>query len=39
VFLIGLVASIKSLTERLTMAWLRRARERRLRRALAVATA
>jgi len=38
-FLIGLVASIKSLTERLTMAWLRRARERRLRRALAVATA
>ena len=39
VFLIGLVASIKSLTERLTMAWLRRARERRLRRALAGATA
>jgi hypothetical protein len=35
VFLIGLVASIKSFTERLTMAWLRRARERRLRRALA----
>lgn len=32
VFLIGLVASIKSLTERLTMAWLRRARKRRLRR-------
>ena len=39
VFLIGLVTSIKSLTERLTMAWLRRARERRLRRALADATA
>jgi hypothetical protein len=38
-FLIGLVASIKSLTERLTMAWLRRARERRLRRALAGAAA
>ena len=39
VFLIGLVTSIKSLTERLTMAWLRRARERRLRRALVGATA
>jgi hypothetical protein len=39
VFLIGLVASIKSFTERLTMAWLRRARERRLRRALAAAAA
>lgn len=39
VFLIGLVASIKSLTERLTMAWLHRARTRRLRRALATATA
>ena len=39
VFLIGLVASIKSLTERLAMAWLRRARERRLRRALASAMA
>jgi len=39
VFLIGVVASIKSLTERLTMAWLRRSRERRLRRALAGATA
>jgi hypothetical protein len=37
VFLIGLVASIKSVTERLTMAWLRHARERRLRRALAAA--
>lgn len=35
VFLIGLVASIKSLTERLTMASLRRARERRARLALA----
>jgi heme exporter protein D len=39
VFLIGLVASIKSMTERLTMAFLRRAREQRLRRALAAATA
>ena len=39
VFLIGLVASIKSLTERLTMAWLHRARARRLRRTLAAATA
>lgn len=39
VFLLGVVASIKSTTERLTMAWLRRARERRLRRALAVAAA
>ncbi|MDQ8726575.1 hypothetical protein [Bradyrhizobium sp. LHD-71] len=29
VFLLGVVASIKSLTERLTMAWLRRARARR----------
>lgn len=38
-FLIGIVASIKSMTERLTMAWLRRAREKRLRRALAAATA
>jgi hypothetical protein len=39
VFLIGLVASIKSLTERLTFAFLRRGRERRLQRALAAATA
>jgi hypothetical protein len=39
VFLIGLVASIKSLTERLTLAYLQRARERRLRQALASATA
>jgi hypothetical protein len=39
VFLIGLVASIKSSTERLTMAWLRRSRERRLRRALSLAQA
>jgi hypothetical protein len=39
VFLIGLVASIKSMTERLTIAFLRRAREQRLRRALAAATA
>lgn len=39
VFLIGLVASIKSLTERLTLGLLRRARERRLQRALAVAMA
>ena len=38
-FLIGLVASIKSLTERLSMGWLRRARERRLRQALASAMA
>lgn len=34
VFLVGAVASIKSATERLTMAWLRRARAKRLRRAL-----
>lgn len=39
VFLVGLVASIKSFTERLTLAWLRSARERRLRRAPASATA
>jgi hypothetical protein len=39
VLLAGLVASIKSTTERLTMAWLRRARERRLRRALAASAA
>lgn len=32
-FILGLVVSIKSLTERLTFAWLRRARERRLRNA------
>ena len=32
-FLLGVVASIKSLTERLTMAWLRHARARRLRQA------
>jgi hypothetical protein len=38
-FLIGVVASIKSMTERLTFAFLRHARERRLRRALATATA
>lgn len=38
-FLFGLVASIKSMTERLTLAFLRRARERRLRRELAAATA
>jgi hypothetical protein len=36
-FLAGIVASIKSVTERLTIAHLRRARERRLRSALAVA--
>jgi hypothetical protein len=35
VFMLGLVASIKSLTERLTMGFLRSARERRLRRASA----
>lgn len=34
-FIVGLVVSIKSLTERLTLAWLRRARERRLRTAAA----
>jgi hypothetical protein len=34
VFLIGLIASIKSMTERITTAWLRSARERRLRQAL-----
>jgi hypothetical protein len=39
VFLLGLVASIKSMTERLTLAWLRRSRERRLRQQLAAATA
>lgn len=38
-FLFGLVASIKSMTERLTLACLRRSRERRLRRQLAAATA
>jgi hypothetical protein len=37
VFLAGVIASIKSMTERLTMAWLRGARERRMRRALAAA--
>ena len=38
-FLLGVIVSIKSLTERLTFAWLRAARERRLRRALAAVTA
>ena len=37
VFLVGVIASIKSVTERLTFAWLRRARERRLQRQLAAA--
>jgi hypothetical protein len=38
-FLFGVIVSIKSLTERLTMAWLRAARVRRLRRAPAAAAA
>lgn len=38
-FLFGVAASIKSMTERLTFAWLRRAKQRRLRRQLAAATA
>ena len=38
-FLFGVLASIKSVTERLTLAWLRRSRERRLQRQLAAATA
>lgn len=38
-FLLGVVASIKSLTERLTMGWLRHARARRLRQACASAMA
>jgi hypothetical protein len=39
VFLFGLIASIKSMTERLTFAWLRRSRERRLQRQLAIGMA
>jgi len=39
VFLIGVIASIKSLTERITLALLRAARERRLRRALSAQAA